>query len=300
MSVPAAFIGVVLIWSTTPLAIQWSSAEGGFLFAVMARMVLGLAICLFVLRLSGTPLRWNPVARRTYFAAGLGIYGAMTAVYWSSRFIPSGWIAVLFGLSPLVTSLMAVFWLGEGRLSVACVASLLTAVAGLAVMFGSGAALGDHALYGVLAVLVSVLVHSASSVWVRRIGAGLPALSVTAGGLSVSVPLFLLTWFLLDGTWPGLLSARARCSIVYLAVFGSVLGFFWYYYLLKRMEAAHVNLLTLITPVSALLLGAWMNGERVTGQVWAGASLIVAGLLFYHWDLVLRRRVAECLDDAQT
>jgi len=292
-----AFLGVVLIWSTTPLAIKWSSADAGFLFAVTARMVLGLALCLPALRLSGTPLSWESAARRTYVAAGLGIYGSMTAVYWSSRFIPSGWIAVLFGLTPLVTSFMSVFWLGEGRLSVARLAGLLTAVAGLAVMFGNSAALGGNARYGVVAVLVSVLAHSASSVWVRRIGAGLPALAVTAGGLSVSVPLFLLTWFLADGTSPGTLSARACYSILYLAVFGSVLGFFWYYYLLKRMEAVHVNLLTLITPFSALLLGAWINDEPVTARVWAGAALIVAGLLFYQRDLMLRRRDISVVQD---
>lgn len=299
MSVPAAFIGVVLIWSTTPLAIKWSSADTGFLFAVMARMVLGLTICLLVLRLAGVPLRWNAVARRTYFAAGFGIFGAMTSVYWSSQFIPSGWIAVLFGLSPLTTSLMAVYGLGEGSLTVARVAGLLTAVAGLAVMFGNGVELGDRAMYGVSGVLVSVAIHSASAIWVRRIGAGLPALAVTAGGLSVAVPLFVVTWFVFDGAWPAEISARARYAIVYLALFGSVLGFFWYFYLLKRLEAAHVNLLTLISPFSALLLGAWMNGERLTEQVWAGASLIVAGLLFYQWDLLAaRRRVAEEPDDA--
>jgi drug/metabolite transporter (DMT)-like permease len=262
----------------------------------MARMVLGLTVCLLVLRLAGIPLRWHRTARRAYLVAGLGIYGAMTAVYWSSRFIPSGWIAVLFGLSPLVTSLMAVFWLGEGSLSVTRVFSLLTAVGGLAVMFGSGATLGDDALYGIFAVLVSVLIHSASAIWVRRIGAGLPALSVTAGGLSVSVPLFLLTWFLVDGSWPPLLSARARFAIAYLGLFGSVLGFVWYFYLLKRLEAVHVNLLTLVTPFSALLLGSWVNGERLTGEVWTGASLIVAGLVFYQFDIIGRRR-AEFSED---
>ncbi|MBU2479196.1 MAG: EamA family transporter, partial [Gammaproteobacteria bacterium] len=46
MSMPAAFLGVILIWSTTPLAIQWSSEGGGFLFGVAARMWLGALFCL--------------------------------------------------------------------------------------------------------------------------------------------------------------------------------------------------------------------------------------------------------------
>ena len=51
MSIQAAFIGVVVIWSTTPLAIQWSSTGGGYLFGVASRMVLGLFVCLVLIAL---------------------------------------------------------------------------------------------------------------------------------------------------------------------------------------------------------------------------------------------------------
>ncbi len=290
MSVPAAFIGVILIWSTTPLAIQWSSAEAGFLYGVMARMLLGLLVCLLVLRVIGVPLCWHREARRTYIAAGMGIYGAMTCVYWSAQYIPSGWIAVVFGLSPLLTSLLAVWWLGEGRLSLLRIAGLLTGVGGLIVMFGNGATLGPDVAFGVLGVFLSVVLHSISAVWVRAVGGNIPALAVTAGGLSIATPLFVLTWFIFDGQWPVVLSERTRFSIVYLAVFGSVLGFFWYFYLLRKMEAAQVNLLTLITPVTALLLGHWLNNEVLMPQIWFGVALITAGLFFYQWDLLQARR----------
>ena len=54
MSLPAAYLSVILIWSTTPLAIQWSAQEASFSFAVMARMLVGLAICLVLLRVTRT------------------------------------------------------------------------------------------------------------------------------------------------------------------------------------------------------------------------------------------------------
>ena len=54
MSVPAAYAGVILIWSTTPLAIQWSAHGAGFSFAVMARMLVGLALCLLLMRATRT------------------------------------------------------------------------------------------------------------------------------------------------------------------------------------------------------------------------------------------------------
>lgn len=281
MAVPMAFLGVVLIWSTTPLAIQWSSADAGFLFGVTARMSLGLLVCLLVLRLVGIRLPWNQAARKTYVAAGLGIYGAMMSVYWSAQFIPSGWISVIFGLSPLVTSMLGLMWFKNGALSLRGYLGLIIGVAGLVVMFGAGLQIGLNSIYGIMGVLLSVLIHSASAVWVAQLNQNQQPLAVTAGGLSVAVPLFILSWFAFDGQWPDMLSDRTRYSILYLAVFGSVLGFFWYFYLLKHLEAVRVNLLTLITPVLALLLGHWLNAEPLGMRVWTGATMIMVGLLFF-------------------
>lgn len=126
------------------------------------------------------------------------------------------------------------------------------------------------------------------AVWVRRLSTDLPAIAVTGGGLAVAVPLFLLTWFAVDGMWPELLPNRARYAILYLALFGSVLGFFWYFYLLRRVEAVKVNLLTLVSPVTALLLGHWLNGEALSTRVWLGTSLILLGLGLHQWDLQRR------------
>jgi drug/metabolite transporter (DMT)-like permease len=284
MSVPAAFLGVILIWSTTPLAIQWSSEGGGFLFGVTARMVLGLIFCLLAIRISGIDMPWHARARGAYLAAGIAIYGAMMLVYWGAQYVPSGWIAVLFGLSPLLTSLFSAVWLSDHSLSRWKLAGLLLGVMGLMIIFSGGVEIGPHVGVGVAAVLLSTLLHSASAVWVKRLGTDLPALAVTGGGLSVAVPAFVLSWFVFDGVWPQALPERARFAISYLALFGSVLGFFWYYYLLNRVAPVKVNLVTLVTPVTALLLGHWLNGEVLLPTVWLGTGLILAGLTMHQWD----------------
>jgi drug/metabolite transporter (DMT)-like permease len=296
MSVPAAFAGVILIWSTTPLAIQWSSEGGGFLFAVTARMVLGLIFCLLAIRIAGIDMPWHVRARSAYLAAGSAIYGAMTLVYWGAQFVPSGWIAVLFGLSPLLTSLFSVLWLSQQRLSRSELLGLLLAIAGLAIIFAGGAEMGPHVGIGVAAVLLSTALHAASAVWVKRLSTELPALAVTGGGLSVAVPAFILTWFVFDGVWPQALPDRSRFAITYLALFGSVLGFFWYYYLLRRVTAVKVSLITLVTPVTALLLGQWLNDEAILPAVWLGTGLILAGLAMHQWQLVGVRAGARVSD----
>ena len=149
MSVPAAYIGVILIWSTTPLAIQWSNDEVGFLFGITSRMILGVVAGLLVALLFSVRLPWHADARRTYFAAGLGLFFAMTSVYWSSQFIPSGWISVLFGLAPIVTGLMASLLLAEQALTISRLFGMLLGLAGLAIMLLGSQALGPDSAYGI-------------------------------------------------------------------------------------------------------------------------------------------------------
>jgi drug/metabolite transporter (DMT)-like permease len=286
MSVPAAYLSIILIWSTTPLAIQWSASGNGFLFPVMARMVIGLAICVILLGLFRIKMPWHRVARMTYLAAGLGIFGTMFCVYWGARYISSGLIALLFGLTPIFTSIAAQVWLGESSFTPGKVIGTLLGILGLATIFGSGLSLGEHAVAGITVVLLAVLLQSLSLVWVKRIGASLPAMAVTSGALMFVVPLFLLSWLLLDGVMPLTISSRASWAIAYLGVLGSVLGFNLYFYVIKRMEAGQIALITLITPVSALLLGQYLNGEDIQSGIWFGAACILCGLLAHQWQVL--------------
>ncbi|MCP4995443.1 MAG: DMT family transporter [Gammaproteobacteria bacterium] len=292
MSVGFSYIAVILIWSTTPLAIKWSGEGSGFLFGVTGRMVLGAVLALVVMQLMRLPFPWHRRARRTYLVAGLGIYSAMLCVYWAAQFIPSGWISVIFGLTPITTSLMAVIWLDEGRLSVTQLAGMLLGVAGLMVIFGSGFALGEQGIYGVFGVLAATLLHSTSSVWVKRLNRGLHGMAVTTGGLMVAAPLLLLTWFLTNAQWPVVVLERAIYSILYLGIVGSVVGFSLYFYILRQVSATRVALITLITPVTALLLGNLFNGELIEMEVWLGTGLILTGLLCFEvGDRWRKRRV---------
>jgi len=215
---------------------------------------------------------------------GLGLFGAMTLTYWGAQYIHSGLVSLLFGLSPLITGLLALLWLKEESLSVNKLIGMLLGLAGLSVIFGdSGEMGGAHAVAGVTALLAAVIVYSGSLVWIKRIGDDSPPLATTTGTLGVALPLFCLVWWLGGADVPERVPFRAGAAIVYLGVFGSVLGFALYYYVIKHMEAGKVSLITLITPVIALLLGSLFNGEAVSARVWTGAACIVLGLSLHQW-----------------
>lgn len=283
MSVPAAYIGVILIWSTTPLAIQWSNDEVGFLFGITSRMILGVVAGLLVALLFSIRLPWHADARRTYFAAGLGLFFAMTSVYWSSQFIPSGWISVLFGLAPIVTGLMASLLLAEQALTISRLFGMLLGLAGLAIMLLGSQALGPDSAYGIAGMVFSVLAYSASAVAVKRIGADIPALATTIGGLIVTVPLLVGLYLVSGQPLPSSAPPRAMMSIIYLGLIGSVLGFAMYYYVLQHVEATRVALITLVTPVLALILGHNLNDEPIQTEVITGTAAILSGLLLFEY-----------------
>jgi len=295
MSVPAAYLAIILIWSTTPLAIQWSALGTSFSFAVMARMVIGVCLALAIVAIWRVGLPLHARARRSYLVGGLGTFGAMICTYWGAQYVHSGLVSVLFGLTPLMTGVMAALWLGETALSPAKLLGMGFGLLGLALIFATGhEAAGSPMVLGTGALLLGVFIYSASLVGLKRIGDNSPPLATTAGTLLVAMPLFTLTWWLADGRLPETVDQRAGGAIVYLGVFGSVLGFALYYYVIKHLEAAKVSLITLVTPVMALLLGNALNGEAIELRVWLGAGLITLGLTLHQWPALagLARRQA--------
>lgn len=291
MSVPTAYLGVILIWSTTPLAIQWSAQGSSFSFAVMARMLIGLAICMLLLFATRTALPFTPAAKRLYAINGVSIFISMLLTYWGALHIPSGLISVIFGLSPLLTGVFAALWLSERTLTPLRLAGLGLALAGLWVIFGQPWP-GDATL-GTAAVVIGMLMQALALVWIKRLNVRASALAITTGSLTVATPLFVLAWIIADSAQlPPDTTLRAGAAIVYLGVLGSVVGFTLYYYVIKHLDAGRVALIMLVTPVSALLLGQTLNAEFIPASGWAGIALIGAGLLLYEWPALrqLRRR----------
>jgi drug/metabolite transporter (DMT)-like permease len=297
MSVPVAYLGIILIWSTTPLAIKWSGESGSFLLGVTLRMTLGYLVCLLVLLSLRIEFPWHEQARRSYLAAGMGLFGAMLSVYWGAQYIPSGLVSVIFGLSPILIGLFASYWLGERSFSAARLFGIVLAITGLAVIFLPRDTASEIAPHGVAAVFMAVTFQSLSAVWVKRIGGTLHPVAINSGALTIAVPLYLIVWGVFDGTLPQQLDKRSLGAIIYLALFGTALGFNLYFYVMKRVSAGVLSLITLITPVMALFIGQGLNGEVITPQVWFGTGTILLGLFSYQWGgrslRVLRRWVLE-------
>lgn len=287
MPVPLAYFGVIIIWSTTPLAIAWSVDAAGVTFGVSSRMLLGTILAFLFSMFMRSQIVWHRNAILAYIYGGLGIYTSMLIVYWASQFIPSGWVSLLFGLTPIFSAIMATFWLQGELITKPRVLGALVGFLGLSVIFGSSLSLHESALLGVLGVLLSGILHSASAIWVKRVNAHVSAISMTVGSLLVATPLFFLTWLCtqpgLEETLQTLSNAPnyALIAIIYLALFGSVFGFSLYFFVLKRVDATRVALISLVTPITSLFLGYYLNNEAITVNVLIGAGFIISGLAIF-------------------
>jgi drug/metabolite transporter (DMT)-like permease len=291
MSIPLSYLAVIAIWTTTPLAIKWSSQGAGFAFALTSRMMIGCLVALLFIAIVRWEMPWHKRALKLYAISGIGIFTAMMFVYWASQFIPSGWVSLIFGLSPILTGVIATLVYDENELTPGKLVGMALGTAGLATIFVSSLEFDIHAVYGILAVLVSTTVYSLTAIKTKHYNAGIPALSVVAGGLLLAMPLYGLAWYVFDGQYPHDIPLRAGAAIIYLALFGSVIGFALFFYILKHISATRVSLITLITPVSALMLGRYLNGEPMTTKIILGAGLIVTGLAAFELGPVFRRRV---------
>lgn len=291
MSLPAAYLGVILIWSTTPLGIQWSVQGPDFAFAVTARMVIGLALCMVIMLATRTRLPLSPDARRLYAISGASLAGSMLLTYWGAQHIPSGLISVIFGLSPLATGVFAAVWLRSHTLTPQRLLGLACALAGLWAIFGQPWPGGKLATLGTAATLAGMTVQALGLVWIKRLNVRASSLAITTGSLAVATPLFALAWLVSSGGhWPAEIPARAGAAIVYLGVLGSVVGFTLYYYVIKHLDTGRVALITLITPVTALLLGQTLNAETIPLLGWTGIALIGVGLVLYEWQALRQVR----------
>jgi drug/metabolite transporter (DMT)-like permease len=284
MRILIAYMVLVLLWSVTPLAIKWSGEGPGYLFGVTGRMVTGLLALILYLLVTRTGLPLDRRALGTYFAGALQIFGSMFLTYWASQYLPSGWIAVVFGLTPLLTAPLSAFFLGEKSLSPQRLLSYLLGIGGLGLMFHSALHFSESASLGIVSILGASFFQALSAVSVKAIRRDLGAMVQVTGSLLVAVPLYLGVYFLLDGTWPENIPDRAIYSILFLGLVATTGGFSLYFYILRNLQAGRVSLITLLTPMLSLYVGDLANHEPITPSVYGGTALIVSALVLYEWE----------------
>ena len=284
MSVSLAYFVVVLIWSTTPLSIVWSAESVSPTLAVLSRMLIAVVIGAGIIRLRNIHLPWHKQALKLYGFSALGIYGGMIFSYMAASYISSGLMSLIFGLAPVFSAILSQKILDEPKLTQMKKISMGISLMGLAVVCSGSISFDNNSQIGLVYILVAVLFFSFSGVLVKSVKINIHPVATTVGSLMTSLPLFAFTWLAMDGTLPiDKWQARSLWAILYLGLFGSLLGFVAYFYVLQKLNASTVALITMMTPVLAMSLGVYLNDEIVTMPLVIGAFFVMSGLALYHW-----------------
>lgn len=281
MKVSSAYGAVVLIWSTTPLAIQWSNSSLSFVEAVTLRMVGALIVCGVILKLLRLNLFASHQHWKVYLFSAFGLFPNMLLVYWAAQHISSGLMSVVMGLYPFFVGFFAWAFFKEKTFSVARVCAVALAVAGLIIINFGQMKLGFHAVLGVLAMVVVCVLWGISSVWVKHLGQDIHPMQQGTGSLMFAAPAFVVAWFVLDGNPPDDINQTSVFGVVYLIVAGSVVGHTLFFYILRNCAVVTVSLITLMAPALAMIWGSLLASEQFSTQTLVGAGFILFSLAVY-------------------
>jgi drug/metabolite transporter (DMT)-like permease len=284
---------LVLIWSSTWVAIKIGLEDCPALLGAGLRFALAGLVLLAIAAVQRRPLRTDwalaGVLALAPFAFAYGL------VYWGEQYVPSGLAAVLFGILPLYTALLAGVLLPQEPLRAPLLVGVLIGISGLALAFMESVELGsaDRAALGAAALAIAPIGAAIGNVGQKLRAAELDAVVLNGWAMLVG-GLLLLPASALGEDWGDLVwSAESIGSIVYLALIGSAVAFVTLTVLLRHISAQAMSFLAMLLPFGALVFGAVLYDEPITARALGGAALVAAGLLIAQRS---RRQRNECAD----
>ena len=277
-----AYLACALVWSTTWYAIRVCIGPGGYPTYGSAALRFTLAAAMLAIATLagwGRPLASRRQARWVAVAGLLNAAG-YALVYRAEQDLSGGLAAVLYGVMPLITAVLATITRTE-RARPSTVAGALVGLAGIAVIFWDRLGVSSGQGLGVVLVLLSVTAASSYSVILKRKAADLHPVASTAIFFPVTAAALWLLALALERQappWPP--PFAPTMALVYLAVFGSVITFAAYFYLVSHVRLATVATLVLVEPVLALVVDALFEHRvRLDPLAYVGAGITVGGVL---------------------
>ena len=269
-----------LLWSSVWLCIKIGVGDVPPATFASARLVIALLVLLPIVAFGQTPL---PRQRRDWLliaVTGVLLLGLNYAfLYWGAQYVTSGLSAVLQAATPAFGLVFAhVLLLDDERVTARQVAGVLVGLAGVAAIFADQLHVtGRAALWGCLAVTASALCVALGYVIVKKHGSHLRPIELTTGQMMVGlVPLFLIAVAREGNPLATHWTTPALASVLYLALAGSVTAFWLNYWLLKRIGATKLLVMSLVEPLIAVILGAIVLHETLPAWTVIGGACILA------------------------
>jgi drug/metabolite transporter (DMT)-like permease len=274
-----AFFCIYVIWGSTYLAVHYAVETIPPLFVAGLRHLCA----------GGLLFAWcwrrglRPDKRQWYASLILGVLFFLIGhgtLHWAIRTMPSGLAALLVATEPVWIAVMTAAT-RQARITPPLVVGLVLGVVGVAVLVGTDAPGGRGVLLSSVVVLVGTFSWAVGIMYSRS--ASLHPDAIMSAAMSLLAGALLL---LLAGTLMGeaanlslaQVSLRSLLGLAYLTLFGSLVAYSAYFWLLQRRPPTLVATHTYANPIVALLLGWAMAGEAITGRIIFSAVVVVAAV----------------------
>ncbi len=246
-----------------------------FLRVVTACLVLWVVVAVLRTAMPATLLAWTPFLLLGF----LNNVVPFSLILWGQQEIGAGLASILNATTPVFTVLVAHVALADERLTPGKGVGVLLGLLGVAVLVGLDALSGlGQNVFAQLACLGAALSYGLAATYARRFR-GTPPLAVATGQLTASSLILLPAILLIDAPWalpmPG---AATIWSVLALGTASTALAYILYFRIIRTAGATNGALVTLLVPVSAILLGATLLGERLALTDILGMALIGLGL----------------------
>lgn len=279
-----AFAAVYVIWGSTYLAIRVAlETMPPFLMAAARFLAAGAVLYSWSRRSGRAPAPTRSEWRTATIVGGLLLLGGNGGVVWAEQYVPSGMAALLVATVPLFMVLLEWRWNGGDPPGRRVLGGILLGFAGVLLLVGASEAMpGARGLLPAAVVLLAAFSWATGSIYARR--APQPttprlgtAMQMLTGGLMLGVLGVLMGE-------PGQLelsriSSRSWMALAYLIVFGSLVAFSAYVWLLRESTPARVSTYAYVNPAVALFLGWSLAGEPLTGRILVGSAVILASVV---------------------
>jgi len=279
-----AFAIIYFVWGSTFLAIRVGVHEvPPLLFAAMRFLVAGVVLFLWMIA-KGERLpsgrQWVSVILLA-FLIFVVYYGLL---FWAEQRVPSGIAAVMMATIPVFIALSEIAILGTQRLSIRLALALLIGIGGVVVLMSRSLNLGGAAIdtVGALALIGGSISWSVASVLTRKLP--LPTSKVMSSGsqmLAGGVMLTLTTAAFGEfrDFHPAAVSREAWFSLIYLIVFGSIVGFTAYVWLIHHESPTKVGTYAYVNPVVAVVVGYFLGGESLGLRTILGTLFVLVSVV---------------------
>lgn len=283
----AAFAAVYIFWGSTYLAIKYAIETLPPFLMAGTRFVIAGGILLLIARFSKDYETPKAAHWKTSFIVGtlLLLFGNGGVVF-AEKYISSSLAALLVATEPFWVVFLSWLWLGKSRPNIKTIAGLLLGFVGVWLLIGGQPAHETEAgssmqFFSAVAIVVATMAWATGSIYGLR--APVPKSAILTSGMQMfsgGIVLFVVS--LISGEMfrfdVSQVSSNSVFGLIYLIIFGSLIGFTAYSWLLKNAQPSMVATYAYINPVVAVFLGWLVAGETFTTQMLIGAGIIVGSV----------------------